>query len=74
MYWLPVMPTSTLIVKLVTEPPATGWVALTKPDLNLFDVGDLNTAATWISLVLNIPLWIAIYYYLDTVMPNTYGI
>jgi ABC-type molybdenum transport system ATPase subunit/photorepair protein PhrA len=28
----------------------------------------------WISLILNIPLWFCIYYYLDQVMPSTYGV
>jgi len=41
---------------------------------NFFDVFAMNQTVAWICLVLNVPFWFAVYYYLDCVMPNSYGI
>lgn len=40
----------------------------------LIDVSILNTYVCWGLAILNIPLWMGFYIYLDQVMPNTYGI
>ena len=40
----------------------------------VLNVDHISATVAWISLYLCIPLWFAIYIYLDSVMPNTYGV
>jgi ATP-binding cassette subfamily A (ABC1) protein 3 len=40
----------------------------------LINIDFLNIYYCWIAAILNIPLWLGIYIYLEQVMPNTYGI
>ena len=34
----------------------------------------IDTSICWVLLILNIPFWLAIYQYLDAIMPSEYGI
>ena len=63
------MPTGILLIKQLQVP--------TEQDLyhtNFFGVDDMSEVAAWVALTLNIPFWLGVYYYLDCVMPNSYGI
>jgi len=68
-YWLPIMPTGVLLVKYTQVPKAHDIY-----DTNFFDVSSMSEPVAWVCLVLSIPLWLCIYYYLDCVIPNSYGI
>lgn len=56
------------LIGLITNDPALPASA------HLINTSILNPTACWAALILNVPLWLAIYMYLDQVMPNTYGI
>jgi len=42
--------------------------------VHLINTSFLNITFCWTAAILNIPLWLGVYMYLDQVMPNTYGI
>ena len=65
----PIGPAGALIGILTNDPNS-----VIPQDAHLVNVSFLNTYACWFALIANIPLWLAIYIYLDQVMPNTYGI
>ena len=67
LYWLPVMPACTIFTKLALNPIVPDSQQMIKPEF-------LNTEVAWIFLMLNLPLWIFIYLYLDAIMPSEYGI
>lgn len=62
-FWLPVTPACCLFAKIVTNPRY----------LLFMDLTFLDTKVLFVVLLLNIPLWVGIYLYLDSVMPSEYG-
>jgi len=68
--WMPLFPAMSIFSKLATPQPDI----LPMRDLLLLKTDWINTEAMFILLALNIPLWFMIYLYLDSVMPNTYGV
>ena len=63
--WIPVIPGCSLLVILSSTDKAV---------FPLYDLSWVSSPVMWISLILNIPLWFCIYFYLDQVMPSTYGV
>ena len=43
-------------------------------DLQIFDLEYVEESFAWCALVVSIPLWFGLYLYLDTVVPNEYGV
>lgn len=64
LYWVPVMPACSIFSSLTVVEGEGSIVSLKW----------LSVPATWASMVVNIPLWILIYIYLDSVMPSDFGI
>jgi hypothetical protein len=64
---LPIFPALTIIVELTQSDTIL-------PFFSILDPSFVPKYVPWISLVLAIPAWFFIYLYLDSVMPNTYGI
>jgi hypothetical protein len=67
-FFFPQVPSSCLVSKLITDPEFAGSNYL------LVDISWVSTFACWTALILMIPGWLALYTYLDSVMPNTYGV
>ena len=78
LFWLPVVPTCSLLAKLSTRT----WVIFITvqgqiqplPPIEIFKVQFIEESVCWIFLVLDIVFWLLFYFYLDSVMPNEYGI
>ena len=78
LFWLPVVPTCSLLAKFSTRT----WVLFITvqgqiqplPPIEIFKVQFIENSACWIFLVLDIVFWLLFYFYLDSVMPNEYGI
>jgi hypothetical protein len=66
-FFIPLMPACSLIAQLTSKP-------LPFIDVTLIDPAFINTRACWVALTACIPFWFSVYLYLDSVMPNTYGI
>lgn len=69
LFFLPVMPTCTILTKLTSGSGMYSVIAT-----SFFDVNWVSTPVCWVALVLNIPFWLLIYHYLDKVVPNEYGV
>ena len=67
LYWLPVIPACTIFTKLTLNPLVPDSSQLIKQEV-------FNMEFAWTMLILNLPLWIFIYLYLDAIMPSEYGI
>ena len=65
--WLPVMPACALFCKITLNPNLP-------ENVGIIHVDWIRTDVAWALLILNIPLWLAIYQYLDAIMPSEYGI
>jgi len=67
-YWLPVMPACCLFTSLSLnhDPDFSQY--------NIVHVEFLNIPLTWAILILNIPFWLMMYQYFDSIMPSDYGI
>ena len=63
--FLPVVPTCSILVQL-SQDYSIGFV--------IFKLADINKAVMFTILVIDLVLWLFIYIYLDSVMPNAYGI
>jgi hypothetical protein len=66
-FLMPIFPAMTILVKLTES-------QLLPVTYRVLNVDHIPAAVAWIFLFLCIPLWFAIYIYLDSVMPNTYGV
>jgi hypothetical protein len=67
-FWLPVAPACAIWIEVTnnTDPRYAMY--------NMIEPGFLNMPASWLALVLNIFLWMGIYYWLQAIMPTDYGI
>mmetsp|Transcript_41165 Transcript_41165/g.62598 ORF Transcript_41165/g.62598 Transcript_41165/m.62598 type:complete len:223 (+) Transcript_41165:696-1364(+) len=65
-FMFPIVPACVIMGKLVSDEK---WEMFSFFKLSYFDV-----TTAWICLIICVPLWIALYYYLEKVVPNTYGI
>ena len=68
--WMPMFPAMSIFCKLATPPPSI----LPDRSMLLFKTDWVDTNTMFVLLALNIPLWFSVYLYLDSVMPNTYGV
>jgi hypothetical protein len=68
LYWLPITPACAIFSSLTinTDPKLK--------NLNIIDLSWLDINLTWLILALNIPFWIMLYQYFDSIMPSEYGI
>jgi hypothetical protein len=80
-YWIPIIPTCSLIVNLADPAPcqsfdtSTGKLAYENPsNCGLLKAHVIPDAISWSALILLIPFWFLAYMYFDSVIPNTYGI
>jgi ATP-binding cassette subfamily A (ABC1) protein 3 len=64
---MPIFPAMTILVKLTES-------QMLPVSYRVLNVDHIPAAVAWFFLFLCIPLWFAIYIYLDSVMPNTYGV
>ena len=65
-YWIPTIPATDIMMWCLNPNLETVPIAL--------DNSYINQNVSWIALGLNLPLWIGLYLYLDSIMPSEYGI
>ena len=68
-FFIPQMPTSCLLAQLATSQDLNKTLPFVVVDLDW-----ISTPVCWVAIMLAVPMWLAIYIYLDQVMPNTYGV
>ena len=67
LFWLPIIPTCSILVKI------SGGIAI--PGVpSFFNIDFIPIELCWFFMVLNMFIWLFIYFYLDNVLPSEYGI
>lgn len=74
-YWIPIVPACALITNLVDPPSQCFYNGVQQvANCGLLKTYVLPDAVSWFALIAQIPFWFFMYMYLDSVVPNTYGI
>lgn len=67
-YWIPVVPTCVILNNLIDNP------FVSEKNFGIFQTYKMPNWLAFACLAISIPLWYLGYLYLDSVIPNTYGI